>query len=57
MTDKRNIVNLVLKTVALAMGVVTIVLAILQKSNPGMNILTGIGLFCLSLAALSKEDP
>jgi hypothetical protein len=37
------------------MGVIIIILTILHQFNPGMNILTGIGIFALSLAMLSKE--
>lgn len=55
--DKANgIIGLVLKALALAMGVAVTVLTILGQFNPGMNVLTGIGLFVLALSALQKES-
>jgi uncharacterized RDD family membrane protein YckC len=51
-----NIINLVFKAVALAMGVAVIVTSILGVMDPqGQNILLGIGLFGLAVAALDKE--
>ena len=47
------LVDLVLKAVALAMGVATVVLGVLGAAPPATTtILLGIGLFTLALAAL-----
>lgn len=56
--NARNIINLVLKAVALAMGVVSIVLGFLpQAANVETQVtLLSIGLFALALAALQKEE-
>lgn len=56
MNKDNQITGLVLKALALAMGVAVTVLTILGRFNPGMNVLTGIGLFALALAALLKES-
>jgi len=51
-----NIINLVFKAVALAMGVAVIVTSILGvMDTQGQTILLGIGLFGLAVAALDKE--
>ena len=61
MKDKKQkeigkIVDLVLKAVALAMGVAVIVTSILGVMEPeGHIILLGIGLFCAALSILDKE--
>ena len=53
---KQSQVTLILKVVALAMGVATIVLGILKVSTPGTSItLLGIGLFALALASRQTE--
>ncbi len=56
MNNLGAIVDLVLKAVALAMGVATVVLSALG-ATPGdtRTILLGIGLFTLALAALQRE--
>lgn len=53
----KALVTLILKAVALAMGVVVVVLSVLQELEPaaGMSML-GIGLACLALASLSKGE-
>lgn len=56
MEQNKQIIGLILKAFALAMAVAIIVLTILGQFNPGMNVLTGIGLFALALAALQKES-
>jgi hypothetical protein len=49
------ILPLVLKAIALAMGVAAVVLSILGTASPNTLItLLGIGLFCLGLWALQK---
>ena len=51
------IIDLVLKAVGMAMGVVTIVISILgAATTETLILLLGIGLFCLGLAALSNID-
>jgi hypothetical protein len=51
--NSQPIVPLVLKAVALAMGVVVVVLSILGTATGGTSTtLLGIGLFCLALWAL-----
>jgi len=51
-----NIINLVFKAVALAMGVAVIVTSIQGVMDAqGQTILLGIGLFGLAVAALDKE--
>jgi hypothetical protein len=51
-----KIVDLVLKGVALAMGVAVVVTSIMRVMQPsGQILLLGIGLFCLALTALDKE--
>lgn len=56
MEKDNQIIGLVLKALALAMGVAITVLTILGQFNPGMNVFTGIGLFALALSALIKES-
>ena len=54
--NSQPIVPLVLKAVALAMGVVVVVLSILGTATGGTSTtLLGIGLFCLALWALQGE--
>jgi hypothetical protein len=56
MKETQSVVQLVLKAVALAMGVAVVVLSILGTVPPQTNVmLLGIGLFALALAALSQE--
>ena len=53
MTDTRQISTLILKIVALGMGIASIVLVILGHASLETNlILLGIGLFALALASL-----
>jgi hypothetical protein len=57
MEDISRIINLVLKAVALAMGVVSILLGILGVADVSTQVtLLSIGLFTLALAALQKEE-
>jgi hypothetical protein len=56
MENISGIISLVLKAVALAMGVVSIVLGILGAANVGTQVtLLSIGLFALALEALQSE--
>ena len=51
-----NIINLIFKAVALAMGVAVVVTSILGVMDAqGQSILLGIGLFGLAVTALDKE--
>jgi hypothetical protein len=51
--NSQPIIPLVLKAVALAMGVAVVVLSVLGTANGGTSTtLLGIGLFCLALWAL-----
>jgi hypothetical protein len=51
------LVQLVLKAVALAMGVAAVVLSILNTASVQTLVtLLGIGLFCLALAALQNPN-
>jgi hypothetical protein len=58
MEDAPRIINLVLKAVALGMGVASIVLGFLpQAADMSTQVtLLSIGLFALALAALQKEE-
>ncbi len=57
MEDSKKIVGLVLKAVALAMGVVSIVLGILNVADIDTQVtLLSIGLFALAVAALQKDE-
>lgn len=58
MEDAPRIINLVLKAVALGMGVASIVLGFLpQAADISTQVtLLSIGLFALAVAALQKED-
>ena len=57
MKSAQEIIPIVLKAVALAMGVVSIVLEILNVADASTQItLLSIGLFTLALAALQKEE-
>ena len=57
MENTQNIINLVLKAVAVGMSVVSIVLGFLNAADAGTQItLLSIGLFALSVAALSKTN-
>ena len=57
MENAQNIINLVLKAVAVGMSVASIVLGILNVADADTQLtLLGIGLFTLSIAALSKTD-
>lgn len=60
MSKEKGIFQLVLYAVALAMGVVSIVLVILKnldivESSVDLGLLLGIGVFCLALAELDKR--
>jgi hypothetical protein len=56
-TSVGNMVNLVCKAVALAMGVAVVVLGALKGATVDTQVtLLGFGLFALALAALSKES-
>ena len=57
MENSQKIVGLVLKAVALAMGVVSIVLGILNVADIDTQVtLLSIGLLTLAVAALQKDD-
>lgn len=58
MENAEHIISLVLKVVALAMAVVSIVLGFIpEAADVGTQVtLLSIGLFTLALAALQKED-
>lgn len=57
MNSTRDIFDLVLKAVALAMGVVSIILGILNAADVGTQVtLLSIGLFALALAALQSTQ-
>jgi len=57
MENAQNIINLVLKAVAVGMSVASIVLGVLRVADVNTQVtLLGIGLFTLSVAALSKTD-
>jgi hypothetical protein len=58
MENVQNIINLVLKAVALGMAVVSIILGFLpEAADIGTQVtLLSIGLFALAVAALQKED-
>jgi hypothetical protein len=57
MENAGRIISLVLKAVALGMGVVSIILGILGAADVSTQVtLLSIGLFTLALAALQKED-
>ena len=53
-----HIINLALKAVALAMGVVSIILGLIPDAADASTQITllSIGLFALALTALQKED-
>ena len=56
MEKPRSIISLVLKAVALAMSVASIVIGILGAADVNTHLtLLGIGLFALALSALQKE--
>ena len=57
MKSTRDIFDLVLKAVALAMGVVGIILGVLNAADVGTQVtLLSIGLFALVLAALQSTE-
>jgi len=58
MENRQKIIGLVLKAVALAMGVVSIVLGFIPDAADVDTQVTllSIGLFALALAALQKEE-
>ena len=57
MQESRTLVDLVLKAVALAMAVASVVLGILQVTPLETNVtLLGIGLFAVALAALQEHE-
>jgi hypothetical protein len=54
--ERQQIVQLVLKAVGMAMGVVSVVLSFLRTAPVETNVmLLGIGLFALGLAALNQN--
>ncbi len=53
--NNQPLLSIILKGIALAMGVAAVVLSILGSSSPNTLLtLLGIGLFCLALWALQK---
>ncbi len=55
--QNQPLMQLVLKGVALAMGVAVVVLGILNTASVQTLVtLLGIGMFCLALAALQNSD-
>jgi hypothetical protein len=53
----QSTVSVILKAIALAMGVAAFVLGILGNVSPGgLATALGLGLFCLALWALRKGD-
>ena len=57
MKSAQEIIPVVLKAVALAMGIVSIILGFLDVADTSTQItLLSIGLFALALAALQKEE-
>ncbi len=53
--EKKPLLSIILKGLALAMGVAAVVLSILKASSPNSMItLLGIGLFSLAIWALQK---
>lgn len=50
-----EILNLIFKALALAMGVASIVLSILDTSTDTIIILLALGLTCLSISLMDKE--
>ena len=57
MDSPQKIIGLVLKAVALAMGIVSIILGILNVADVDTQVtLLSIGLFALAVAALQSED-
>ena len=57
MQESKGIVELVLKAVALGMGVASVVLGFLKVAPLETNVtLLGIGLFALALAALQAHE-
>ena len=55
--DVTSIINMIMKAIALAMGVGVVVLSIFKELdvNSGMGML-GIGLACLAITSLAKKD-
>ena len=55
--NKSNLVNIVFKGVAVAMGIAVIVLNILKVASLDTQLmLLGIGLACLAISALRRES-
>ncbi len=58
MDERRSIVELVFKAIAVAMAVASVVLSILNVAPVQVIVLLlAIGLFALSVTALSKSEP
>ena len=58
MDEKRSIVELVFKAIAVAMAVASVVLSIVNVAPVQVIVLLlAIGLFALSVTALSKSEP
>jgi hypothetical protein len=56
MTKTQNVIGVILKVIALAMAIATIVLSILQTATVETYVVfLGIGLFTLALASLSGK--
>ena len=56
MKEQRPLMQLILKALAMAMGVASVVLSILGTASPSTLItLLGLGLFALALAALQNQ--
>ena len=54
--NTRDLVNLVLRGIAVAMGVAVVVLNILHAATPEtQSILLGMGLLSLAIASIQKE--
>jgi len=57
MKKAREIVSVVFKAVALAMGVVVVILSALEMTSIEVSVLLlGIGLFCISVVSLQKSE-
>lgn len=53
----KKLIHIIFKTVALGMGVATVVLSVMEKiSAKDAGILLGLGVFCLAILNLEKTD-
>lgn len=56
-TNHTKLTNLILKTIALAMGIAVIVLTVMDNLEISTSVmLLGIGLTCLAMAQFEKND-